>query len=348
MVELNIRPDEFSRVHVREILVAFGLHDGTSLDILPIPQGFGRAIVRVHHGNHDLVIKQHDVRQQPERTRYTLRYHRHLYESGIACPRLHRTPAGELLAVVNGAGYSVQDCIPGERVDVDAVDPDTRLRYRRQIGQLLGHVHAAGTPDLARQAPQDCHRPADQLFSRLPPVYERLPWSNAGKLGHAAWFLLNERGEFGRELRRALPRLESARQHLMASSLASAPQLADLHPVHGDFHFDNVLFEGERITGLIDFGNAGLTPALFDVGSTMAVVCSEREHEDEFVAAYLQGPGRHSIDPEILRTSALLRIVKSLLYQIPLYTNRRVRLHAKARQWITRLLRMLEIEYSTG
>lgn len=37
------------------------------------------------------------------------------------------------------------------------------------------------------------------------------------------------------------------------------------HLLHCDLHFDNILFDGQRITGVIDWGNAGYGDPLYDV-----------------------------------------------------------------------------------
>ncbi len=349
MRDLTIRPEFYTHDRVSTILSRFGLADGRNLDILPMPQGFGMALVRARHPRFDVVIKQHDTARHADRTRFALRYHRHLHEAGLPCPRLHATPAGDLLTVVDGRGYSVQDWCPGDRFDVETADSASRRQYRRQVGTLLGMLHAAGTPDLADQAPESCKRPAHKQFRQLPEVATALPWGRVGRLGNTLWLLKNEPNNFGGTLRRALPLLTEARRRLIASPLADDPRLAELHPVHGDVHFDNLLFVDGRIAGLVDFDNASLTPMAIDLGSAAAVVCAEREHEDEFLAAYAEAARggvatAHALDPEVLRASVLLRVVRSLLYQIPLYTSRTVRLPEKSRWWIERLIRMLEIE----
>ncbi|MBE0564568.1 MAG: phosphotransferase [Krumholzibacteria bacterium] len=138
--------------------------------------------------------------------------------------------------------------------------------------------------------------------------------------------------------------LEEARRRLVASPLATDPRLAEVLPVHGDFHFENVLFAQDRVAGLIDFDNATVAPRPCDLGSALAVVCQQREHEEDFLAAYESTSGLPRPDAEILRACVLLRLVNSLGFQVVALTRRRVASPEKARWWIRRLGGLLRAE----
>lgn len=347
MLDHQARPALYSAAMVDKILQAYGL-DGRGAEVLPMSQGFGMALARVRLGDRDLVVKQLSPDRPPERIRFALRYHAHLHDAGIPCPRLYRTSVGGELAVVEDRLFCLQDWCGGERFDPDAADAGTRRRRRRQLGALLGRVHAAATPELLAAAPATCRRPPAQLFTGLPPVARGLPWSRGGPLARRAWLLTHERGAFGRELRRVLPLLEAARRRLVASPLAAHAQLDEILPVHGDFHFENVLFAADRVAGLLDFDNAAVTARACDLGSALAVVCQRREHEEDFLAAYEEGSGLRRPDAELLRACVRLRLVNSLGFQIVALTRRRVASPDKARWWVGRLIGLLEAELRDG
>ncbi len=348
MRDVQTRPEIYDAARVRKILRAFGLEGDRDPDVLPMPQGFGLALARVLSAGHDLVLKQLPAERPRPRTLFALAYHAHLHDAGIPSPRLHRTLAGEPFVDVDGLLFCVQDWCSGERFDPDAADTATRREHRRQLGALLGRIHAAATPQLAAAAPDSCRPPAARLFTGLPAVARGLPWTRGGPLARLAWLRLHERGSFGRELRRVLPVLEATRRRLVATPLADDPRLAAALPVHGDVHFENVLFAGGRVAGLLDFDNAAVSSRAFDIGSTLAVVCQEREHEEEFLAAFEAAGGGPRPDPEVLRACVLLRLANSLSFQIVAYTRRQVRSPEKARWWLRRLIRLLASELEAG
>lgn len=76
---------------------------------------------------------------------------------------------------------------------------------------------------------------------------------------------------------RVRPQLAPAGQALLNAELANLDFLAEVRPelpqaiIHGDLFRDNTLFEGERLTALIDFFSAGTGFLLFD----LAVVAND-------------------------------------------------------------------------
>ncbi|MDY0108475.1 MAG: phosphotransferase [Candidatus Krumholzibacteria bacterium] len=344
MQQHHVRPDLFTRELIEHILAPYGLSDGAGLAIQPMPQGFGMALVRLRHPDFDLVVKQLSPDLPPERIRFALRVQARLHEAGVPCPRLRPTASGEYLIALANHQFCLQDWCGGEHIDIDAASTEERRHYRRQLGKLLGQVHGAATSELIDQAPPSCRRPPQFLFTNLPAVEAGLPWSRGGRLARHLWLLCHETGDFGRDLRRALPLLREVRRRLAASPAAADPSLADVLPVHGDFHFENVLFDGGRVSGLIDFDNATVAPRAYDLGSAMAVICQEREHEDDFLAAYTDGGGGSLPARDLLRTCVLLRLFTSLSFQMVAYTRRQIRSPEKSRWWIRRLIRLLTFE----
>jgi aminoglycoside phosphotransferase (APT) family kinase protein len=67
---------------------------------------------------------------------------------------------------------------------------------------------------------------------------------------------------------------------LAAELLAVAPESAAATLVHGDFHFGNLIFRGDRVIGILDWEIASLGDPRLDVGS-LAVAVMRRRYRDE-------------------------------------------------------------------
>ena len=142
-------------------------------------------------------------------------------------PRRLPTAATECLGTLNGKPATIVTCLPGAPLAA----PDAG--HCEQVGAMLGAMHLAGK-------------------------------SYAGKLE-------NPRGPkwWGVAAREVAPFLDDLRRALLASELEYQARHRGLDlprgPVHADLFRDNVLFEDERIGGVIDFYFAGIDALLFDV-----------------------------------------------------------------------------------
>jgi homoserine kinase type II len=211
----------------------------------------------------------------------------HLARHGIPCPAPVADLSDRYLSALNGKPAALVTRLPGASVERASV------AHCAALGALLARMHLAGR-------------------------------SYAG-------YLENPRGmkwwrSAAAEVR---PRLDPERQQLLDAELRfqSLHRFPDLArgPVHADLFRDNVLFEGARLSGVIDFYFAGVDCLLYDVAVCANDWC-------------LADPERDlRLDPE--RTCALLDAYRALL---PLGTAERaawpVMLRAAAlRFWLSRL-----------
>jgi homoserine kinase type II len=159
----------------------------------------------------------------------------HLARHGIPCPAPIADRSDEYLGSLNGKPATIVTCLPG----VPLASP--HAGHCEQVGAILGDMHLAGR-------------------------------SYGGKLE-------NPRGpRWWRDAAREVaPFLDEARRELLASELGFQAQHRGLDlprgPVHADLFRDNVLFEGDRIGGVIDFYFAGIDAFLFDVAVTVNDWC---------------------------------------------------------------------------
>ena len=211
----------------------------------------------------------------------------HLARHGIPCPAPIADLSDRYLCELNGKPAALVTRLPGASVERASV------AHCAALGALLARMHLAGR-------------------------------SYAG-------YLENPRGmkwwrSAAAEVR---PRLAPGQQELLDEELRfqSLHRFPDLPrgPVHADLFRDNVLFEGTRLSGVIDFYFAGVDCLLYDVA-----VCAN----DWCLADPERDP---SLNPQ--RTSALLDAYRALL---PLGATERaawpVMLRAAAlRFWLSRL-----------
>jgi len=209
----------------------------------------------------------------------------HLARHGIPCPAPIADRGDKYLGTLNGRPATIVTCLPGTPLTAP------RARHCEQVGAILADMHLAGK-------------------------------SYGGKLE-------NPRGpRWWREAaREVIPFLDEPRRELLASELEFQSQHRGLDlprgPVHADLFRDNVLFEGDRLGGVIDFYFAGIDAFLFDVAVTVNDWCVDPAGEIDperaraLLAAYRSAreftPAELEAWPVLLRAAAL-RFWLSRLY----------------------------------
>jgi len=201
----------------------------------------------------------------------------HLARHGIPCPAPIADRSDQYLGTLHGKPATIVTCLPGAPL----ASPEPR--HCELVGAMLGDMHVAGK-------------------------------SYDGKLE-------NPRGpRWWREAAREVaPFLDRSRSELLASELEFQSRYRELDvprgPVHADLFRDNVLFELDRIGGVIDFYFAGIDAFMFDVAVTVNDWCVdaageiERERAQALLAAYRRAreftKGEREAWPVMLRAAAL-------------------------------------------
>ncbi|MEO8836591.1 MAG: homoserine kinase [Caldimonas sp.] len=212
---------------------------------------------------------------------FYLQLMKHLADRGLPVPGPHANADGSLLLSLRGKPAAVVDRLPGEH----HLAPDAGDCAR--VGGVLARMHAAAR-DFAPQQPN--LRGIDWWNATVPVVAPRLDADRA-----------------------ALMEDELAYQRRLAASPAYAalPRAA----VHGDLFRDNVMFQGETLTGVFDFYFAGVDSLLYDIAVAINDWCIDLETgrlaEDRagaLVAAYetvrpLEGAEARLL-PALLRAAA--------------------------------------------
>ncbi|GIX23219.1 MULTISPECIES: homoserine kinase [Caldimonas] len=217
-----------------------------------------------------------------EQLPFYLHLMKHLAARGIPVPDPKADANGEILHTVCGKPAAVVDRLRGGHQLAPSHE------HCRQVGQMLARMHLAGRD-----------------YPRYQPNLRGLDW----------WV------ETAPSI---MPHLDAAQRQLLESELAfqcaharSAAYLAlPRGPIHADLFRDNVMFEGDTLTGFFDFYFAGVDTFLFDIAVCLNDWCTDLDSGrlDEarattFVDAYRAvRPLSHDevrLMPALLRAGAL-------------------------------------------
>ena len=217
-----------------------------------------------------------------EQLPFYLHLMKHLAQRGIPVPDPAADKSGDILHTVCGKPAAVVNRLAGHS------ELAPTARHCALVGDMLARMHLAGRD-----------------YNRSQPNLRGLAWWN-----ETVPVVL----PYIDEAQAALIRSELAYQnHIAASSACAALPRG---PVHADLFRDNVMFDGDALTGFFDFYFAGVDSWLFDVAVCLNDWCIDLatgEHDaaraGAFLAAY-QGvrpltAAERSLYPALLRAGAL-------------------------------------------
>jgi len=207
---------------------------------------------------------------------------KHLAEKGIPVPNPAANRDGDILHTLNEKPTAVVNRLSGQsQLAPEAV-------HCAAVGEMLARMHIAG-----------------EDYNRSQPNLRGLAWWND-------------------TVPVVLPYLDEAQANLLQSELAyqnhiangAAYQALPKGPVHADLFRDNVMFEGNALTGLFDFYFAGVDTWLFDLAVCMNDWCIDLqtgEHASDRAQAMLEAyqavrplrPAERQLIPAMLRAGAL-------------------------------------------
>jgi homoserine kinase type II len=270
----TVSPDEASTLIQR-------LHLGTLVALRGITSGIENTnyfVTAEREGRRTEYVLTLFERLSFEQLPFYLHLMKHLAGRGIPVPDPKADASGEILHTVCGKPAALVDKLSGGH---QLAPSDVHCH---QVGAMLAHMHLAG-----------------QDYPRFQPNLRGLPW----------WV---------ETVPSILPHVDDAQKQLLEDELAfqrshaQSPAYLALPrgPIHADLFRDNVMFEGDTLTGFFDFYFAGVDSFLFDIAVCLNDWCTDLDSGrlDEaraqvFVAAY------HSVRPrthdEVRLTPALLR-----------------------------------------
>lgn len=237
---------------VQEILRGFGRSD--YLAHRPIPVGTINTNIRVELAKGPLFLRVNEGKSEDD-VRREAAIVSHVAARGVPTPVPLATPAGEPFLRWRGEWVSLFPWFPGRTLTRVEVTP----AHAAAAGRALGHLHvaSAGFPD---------HRPGRYE----PPEIVR-------RLAHIA--------ALGRpELADAVATLEREIATLAAERAAELPTGL----IHGDLFIDNVLYQGDTLSALLDFEQASWGRFAYDLAvTTLAFAYGRDDFRPEIVRALL-------------------------------------------------------------
>ncbi|TKJ29962.1 MAG: hypothetical protein CEE40_06655 [Chloroflexi bacterium B3_Chlor] len=198
-----------------------------------------------------------------------------LRRAGFPAPTIVPTVTGGTFLVLNRELYEVQEYIDGEPYDHD------RPAHLEEAAQMLGqyHTHVEGFWSEALRRPGELYGPAisGRILTDL----------------SEAWQLDQDPGlkEISRQLRAEITELAV---HFAAHD--ALPYLV----IHGDYYADNLLFDGDRIVGVVDYDKASWQPRVVDLAEALIYFASPRP-----------GHLRHLAYPGFLQWGPFCRFLQS-------------------------------------
>lgn len=211
---------------------------------------------------------------------YFMRLMKHLAAAGLSCPDVMQRRNGSLLFQVRGKQGCIVSCLTGRTLD--------RLSkiQLRSSGEALAQLHLAGVDfDERRENPTGFDWLAENVAEIMDKTRELYG-------PDAATLLADE------------------------LSFQQAHQQSDLPQgvIHGDLFVDNILFAGDKASGMIDFYYAHSAAFAMDIAITLNAQAVELGDDDQaridaFLAGYeslrpLQQNEREAL-PQLLRLGAL-------------------------------------------
>ncbi|MBX9871368.1 MAG: homoserine kinase [Burkholderiaceae bacterium] len=217
-----------------------------------------------------------------EQLPFYLHLMKHLAARGIPVPDPAANRDGDILHTVCGKPAAVVNRLRGKsQLAPQAI-------HCAAVGEMLAKMHLAGRD-----------------YERRQPNLRGLPWWNE-------------------TVPLVLPHLDAAQATLLRSELAYQNHIAESAactalprgPIHADLFRDNVMFEGENLTGFFDFYFAGVDSFLFDIAVCLndwCIALSTGESDLERSAALLQAyaavrplsAAERQLLPTMLRAGAL-------------------------------------------
>ena len=164
-----------------------------------------------------------------------------LHEAGLPVPYALRTESGEALRELAEKPALLQPRLPGKHIT------HPNAHHCAEVGSLLAHLHLA-TRGHTLERKSD--RGLDWMLAEGPSLALKLPDADLPLL------------------RDALAEIAALKPKILALPRAN---------LHADLFRDNVLFDGNHLTGVIDFYNACSGPMLYDLAITLNDWCSEAD-----------------------------------------------------------------------
>jgi homoserine kinase type II len=239
----------------------------------------------------------------------------HLARHGVPCPQPISNVKGESLHMLNGKPAVLISCLQGRDLEVPSA------LHCREVGAVLAKMHIAGLSFQEKNTVQPHRNPRDSVWREKTAqlVLPHLPVDD----------------------QRLLKETLQYQQNLEMTALPSGV-------IHADLFRDNVLFDGEKVGGLIDFYYAYRDAFVYDLAITVNDWCVQPDGSldsaklqvmlEAYQAVRPMTSAEHAAFNSMLRIAAL-RFWLSRLYD-KIYPQDGELTHAKDPDHFKKILRL--------
>jgi len=269
---------ELTHAHIAHILEDYQLGELQSFEGIAAGIENSNFFINTEKGRYVLTVFE---RMNADELPYFMRLMRHLSAQGLACPDVMRRGDGSLLFVIDDAGESKSGCIVSclSGRTLEALN-DAQLKAS---GKALAQLHLAGASfDEVRDNPTAMAWLEETIAAVLPATRKAY--------GDIAADLLQDELFYQQQ------------QHWQ-----DLPQGV----IHGDLFVDNILFDGDAVSGVIDFYYAHTAPWMMDIAIALnAQAVTLNDGDAERMQMFLDGYEmlRPLPESELLALPALLRL----------------------------------------
>ncbi|MCS6876711.1 MAG: homoserine kinase [Geminicoccaceae bacterium] len=233
----------YTRVEEAELRAFLSAYDvGEPIALVPIPEGVENSNFRLETSFGRFILTIYEKRVDPVDLPFFLGLMMHLAERGLPCPLPVRARDGTMLRELKGKLAAIVSFLEGK-------SPKRILpRHCAAVGAALASLHLAA---------------------------RGFPMHRANALGLSGWRTLLAATRARAD--EVAPGLGDLLEAELAALEASWPRELPVGVIHADLFPDNVFFEGERISGLIDFYFACEDILAYDLAICLNAWCFEKD-----------------------------------------------------------------------
>jgi homoserine kinase type II len=270
-------------IHLNQVLSHYDI--GEPCGARPVERGFVNENWRIETSLGTYFLKHyHPSLCHPEIIRAQHALIAHLQRAGFPAPTIMPTTGGHTLLALGDELYEVQTYIAGTFYDHE------RIAHFEEAARTLGRYHAC--------------------VESFPPALQNLGELYSPAVLHANLAALIAAWEIERdpELDQMARRLAAHADDLAARFAAhgALPHLV----IHGDYYADNLIFEGDYITGVVDYDKARWQPRVVELAETLIYFASPRP-----------GHLKHLVYPGILGWAPFERLLRTYASVVSLTEN---------------------------
>ncbi len=258
-----------------DLKASYGL---TCDEIIPVTGGWLNKKWKITAGKHHVLVKQFSnkrySREKIELIEAAMQRQIILEKKGVPCPYIWKCGENAIRWLDNETSYMVMDFLPG-KIESPAT---ITLRQMHSLGSACGFMHKAFSQLPARSVngfPINNREVIDSL------------WDNFHTRRKA---ILQAEADSPGDYQKAVLALEPILKQLTSEFFDKLPQGI----AHEDFAPDNILFDAEGVSAILDFDRNHYSYLWHDIGrSILSFALMDKRLNMERISAFLEGYSQH-------------------------------------------------------